>query len=537
MRQLIIMLGVTAVLGCDNSRNVNVSNQNPLGVVGGQVLDVDGEMPLASATVTLQTAGTTLMATTDANGLFAIPKVPVGSFFVTVAATGYQSAYFGATLAGSVGNFPVSNPSMTLPTTDLFKTNNSFAVRLVDDHGAPVSGVAITGRVQVRYFSYGYSNGVQNALSPQGSYAVKATTDMSGLATLSGLPVNYALNLIPVNNYSILGEVNVDVPPVTVMGTQQYQFAGATYPLSPSHLGKYDPYTGLTSPIPVVTFPLAGPASTLSIIASSIEWLDGRQAGAPVSFNSPVGSILPVDKPIAITFSEAVNPSTLRAQVLDENGQPTAITLTPTVDTNLVSLAPSPNFAAGKRYNLALHANTLLTPGTGASSTRELNITAPFFTAGGANVSVTSATNAAGIVTIVFSEPVGPGFGAMTPLPCVAWYDAIDLDGTPGADYQGEFGSPLPACPSTTPPTVIDVTRLTSQEPATATTLYTGFSSKWQVQIFDAVLANGCKTNTATCTKPATGTMMHLLFSHLSGANTFKRADGRPVGDLMAAIQ
>ena len=43
MRKVACLIGLVAVLGCDDNRNVAVSNTNPLGTVGGVMLDVEGE--------------------------------------------------------------------------------------------------------------------------------------------------------------------------------------------------------------------------------------------------------------------------------------------------------------------------------------------------------------------------------------------------------------------------------------------------------------------------------------------------------------
>ena len=44
------------------------------------------------------------------DGSFAVPKVPAGSFVITMENLGYTTATFGSFLNGLVGNFPVKNP-------------------------------------------------------------------------------------------------------------------------------------------------------------------------------------------------------------------------------------------------------------------------------------------------------------------------------------------------------------------------------------------------------------------------------------------
>jgi hypothetical protein len=49
----------------------------------------------------------------------------------------------------------------------------------------------------------------------------------------------------------------------------------------------------------------------------------------------------------------------------------------------------------------------------------------------------------------------------------------------------------------------------------------------------------GCKTGTLAppCTKPISGTMMHLVFSHLPVTTTFRRPNGQPLPDIATALQ
>jgi hypothetical protein len=274
-----MLVAVAAIFGCDNNRSVAVSNQNPLGTVGGQVLELDGDMPLGSATVTLQSAGGMFTAMTDANGIYTIEKVPAGGFWLTISATGHQSAYLAGQLDGSVGNFPVANPIATVATVALFKNDYAFAVRLVDQNGAAVAGVPCIARVQARFFSYGYGNNTSNTLVQSGTYAIKATSDMNGLVTFTGMASLQALAMIQVGYQG--AQVFVDIPPVKVMGTEEYAFAGATYPHNPSRLSMYNPNTGSTDPLLDATIVLAGPNTELRVVNSSIDFLRDK-SGAPV---------------------------------------------------------------------------------------------------------------------------------------------------------------------------------------------------------------------------------------------------------------
>lgn len=537
MGKLGLVVALLAVAACDNNRNVAVTNSNPLGTVGGRVLDLDGEAPLANAMVTLESAGATMTATTDMSGTYTLAKVPAGAFFLTIAMSGYESAYIPGTLSGAVGNFPVSNPQTTVPTVELFKTDTMFAVALVDDRGAPVMGVPVTARPQVKYFAYDYPYGTGGSsfptLTPFGQYAVNAVSDANGIATFSGLPATVALNMINVNGT----ELFVDVPPITIMGSTTYRWAGATFPLDPTRVTQPGGFPGGTAN--TITIPLVGPNYPLSVVASSIDYLVTKAS-------SPVGSVVPTDKPLSITFNQAVDEKTLRAQLLDENGASLGNLAATFAAGNIVQLAPPATFNAGKRYNLVVHADPLSYAGNGG---KPYNVTAPFFTAGAATVTLTAALTpatgaplpAAGkVVLLTFSEPVGLGNASTAALPCVAWYETIDLDNSGGTvSYQGEYGTSLPACPGSPPPNGFDVTKITPMEPTPAATIpVTGFASKWWVQVDDTTVAGGCKGGiTVACSRPVSGTVMHLLFSHLDSMLTVTRANGQPVGDLMAAIQ
>jgi Carboxypeptidase regulatory-like domain/Bacterial Ig-like domain len=540
MGKLAWVVAAMAVLGCDNNRNVAVSNSNPLGTVGGVVLDVNGEMPLANAVVSLQTAGTVMMAMTDPSGIYTIPKVPAGAFFINVSASGYESAYVPGDLTGAVGNFPVSNPQATMPTIELFKTDMTFSVALVDDRGAPVPGVTVTARPQVKYFAYEYPYGGGGAfpsLQPYGQYTVTATSDATGVATFMGLPTATALNLLGNSN-----QMYIDVPPITVMGSTTYQYLGESLQVNPTRV---QPPAGTNT----YTIQLVGPNTPISAVYSSIDYIVGKTGTVLPAFVNPVASLLPTDKPITITFNQAVDQKALRAQLLDETGASLGNMTQTFIAGNIVQLTPAAAFSAGKRYNLVLHADPLSLAGSAGTP---LNITAPFFTAGPATVSATAtlttlpvmgiAAPAVGkIVMLTFSEAVGIGRGASSNiLGCVGWYESIDLDNSGGTvSYQGEYSTSLQTCPGAPAPIGFDVTKINSFEPAPSALIpMTGFANKWWAQVDDTTVTGGCKGGIAVaCSKPIAATMMHLIFSHLDSTQTFTRANGQPLGDLAIAIQ
>lgn len=535
MNKLALVLGLVAVLGCDD-RNVAVTNTNPLGTVGGRVLDVNGESGINGATVTLDSAGASVMTMTDAMGGYTFTKVPAGSFFLTITAGGYESAYVPGALSGSVGNFPVTNPQQTMPTVEMFKTDTTFPVAVVDDRGAPVMGVALTARPQVKYFAYEYpyTGGTSfPQLMPFGQYTVTATTDASGNATFMGLPTALALNMI--GNTQMF----IDVPPVTVMGSSTYSFLGESIQVNPTMVQSSTPGRN------VFTIQLASPQTGLSVVASNVSSL-------VYGTFTKTGAVVPLGQPISVTFNQAIDAKTLRAQLLDENGTVLG-NMTPTFTAgNIVSLAPPSPLTAAKRYNLVLAASIPAGGPTGSYSN-----TAAFFTAGPATLSMTAQIVASPmspmptvgrVVQLTFSEAVGLGGGTgAVALACVAWYEGIDLDNSGGTvSYQGEWSTPpLQTCPNVVnPPNTLDVTRIVSMEPTGAGMPLTGFANKWWVQVDDVTTTpsttiTGCKNTvtTGTCTKPAAGTMLHLVFSHLPATQTITRVDGTVVGDLMGAIQ
>src|SRR5262249_30425789 len=127
---LVLLLGIVGC-GSSGSNSVSVDNMNPLGTVGGIVVDRATEMPIAGATVTLVSGGATLTATTSASGVYALNKVPAGSFTMTISQMGYQTALIDDALNGAVGNFPVSNPAHTVRQIGLVANSGMFTVQLV----------------------------------------------------------------------------------------------------------------------------------------------------------------------------------------------------------------------------------------------------------------------------------------------------------------------------------------------------------------------------------------------------------------------
>src|SRR5262245_41132668 len=105
---------LVAALVCGCGSSVTVNNTNPRGTVSGLVIDPVSEMPIDAVNVQIISGAQTLTATTDMTGVFRVSNVPVGNFIITLTKETYLSAQFTDELTGAVGNFPVSNPGMTI---------------------------------------------------------------------------------------------------------------------------------------------------------------------------------------------------------------------------------------------------------------------------------------------------------------------------------------------------------------------------------------------------------------------------------------
>ena len=542
----IVCAMLAAVGGC--SQGVSVDNGNPSGTIAGVVLDATSEAPLMGASVTVIAGDKTETAMTDMNGQFAVGKVPAGTFIMTVTQMGYVTAQLTDVLAGSVGNFPVNNPQRTIGPIGLFPATGTFTVHVVDETGAPVPSLKLSARTGVRQVVY--QNG---APFGEGAYEVSAMTGMDGSAMFNGLPVYGGLVGVVDDSFT------VSVPPTKVMGTEIYDFLGASFPF---HLN------GLVSSAQVIH--LAGPNSALSILDSNIEYLRGRTQSSATTFTAPVGSVIPINGPITIAFNQAIDPASLRTEFLDADGKQTSTMAMATVNLNQVAITPSVPLNAGKRYNLILHAVAATTAGT-AGGGAQLDATAPFFSQPPAGAPITVVANSVqtiqpaggtGAITVQFelSEPIGVGGGLNGALDCVAFYE-IGSMGLPGFNndgttvFQGDWKT---ISSSNAPPTnlvchqavgagvagapEIDVTALSSLETNTAgtnTTVVTGFSSKFSITIAmapTAMNAGPCKQSVPAgtlpgCAIPGSGTKVHLIFSRQDSSTTVKRVDGTTVPD------
>jgi hypothetical protein len=534
----VVVVATLFVLSC--SQGVSVDNPNPTGIVGGVILDASNELPLGGATVTVFAGDHQEVKTTEADGRFAVSGVPSGNFIMSVQQMGYVTAQITDVLPGAVGNFPVVNPQRTVGPVGLLPIGAGFGVHVVDETGAPVPNLGLSGHTAVRQVMF--ENGTPVG---QGAYEVSATTGADGNARFGGLPNYGALAGLVDDTFQVA------VGPTTIAGTDIYNFLGL---IQTFHLN------GLASSAQVIHLP--GPNTPLGIVDSNIEYLKGRTGSGSPGFSAPVGSLIPINGPINIAFNQAINPSSLRASFLDADGRPTTQTVTPVVNLNTVQLTPSAPLAAGKRFNLLLHAVAATDAGT-LGGAAELNVTAPFFTQPPAGAPITVVANSvvtnaptSGPITVTFelSEPIGVGYGSTTVLDCVAFYEvqgSTGFNNDQNVMFQGDWKTAMGTPPSNLvcrqPLGIvgypqINVTTLTpieSTNPSTNPTIVTGFTSRFSVTIAQAPTGSNqgpCRIMSPPgtlpgCMLPSTGTKVHLVFSRQDSTTTVKRVNGTPVPD------
>src|SRR5262245_43074398 len=109
-------LAVTAACsGGTTQSSVNVGTTEVKGSVGGVILDATpGLAPLAGVAVTVVSGAVVETATTDDKGIFSVTGIPSGSVVIRLASMGHFDVLLTRTLDGSAGNFPLSNPALTI---------------------------------------------------------------------------------------------------------------------------------------------------------------------------------------------------------------------------------------------------------------------------------------------------------------------------------------------------------------------------------------------------------------------------------------
>lgn len=496
--------------GCNDS--VTVGNNNPTGLVGGIVVDAAHETPIEGATVKIVSAEKVLEATTTADGQFTVRDVPAGSYIISISQAGFLTASFNDTLGGNVGNFPVSNPTRTLGPIGLVKNGATFTVRVVDEGGAPAEGIPVKARPQVRWVDFSSGSPVS-----RGAVELTATSNADGAATFMGMPGYAELGGV------VSDVVFFDVAPMKVMGSEVYEFLGASVPMSLNALG---------STVPTIV--LAGPNTPLQVLHSNVEYIRSAQVG-------PTGSVVPAGGPISVVFNQAINPATVRAQLQTELGQLAPVQPMATAQLNSLTITPAMALTPGQRYNLVLHVDA-------ARATRtqtEFNVVAPFFVAQNAGVNVTATGKLESpsptdlVLRVTFNEPVGVGSGTSAPRSCIAFYESpVELDGVtnPNAPFPGEWGNgDVGRLACFAGGSTLDITAMT---PAGEAAVVTGFVTQWIVRLGvpgGSAGTNGCKSipppAITNCIQPGSGHRVHLIFSKQPVGATFRRVSGQPLDD------
>jgi hypothetical protein len=415
---------------------------------------------------------------------------------------GHFDVYLTDVLDSSAGNFPVSNAALTVGPVAMVSNKGSFSVRVVDENGAPVMGEPVNVRAGATFLDL--SGG---AVTPRGAADATAMSGMDGTAALAGLPDWSAIGPI------LPDTMTLNFPPKQLSGATGYEFLGLTLSVSATQ------FTGVFTQTPTVV--LAGPHTPLGVLSSNLDWLEnGGTFGA-------VGSQVPASGPITIAFNQAIDPATVRADITTEFfGQYEAMA---TATGNLLSVGFSMPLAAGSRYNLILHVDSAYN-----DQAKELDVAAPFFVpqAQGTAVTVTNASRQdpanPNDFIVLFSEPVGVGFGSTAAVGCVVFYES-NLDGDLNTISPGEWsggGNNTLRC---------DLTHagfsLRPDEPnfgVTAATPITGFTTRWRIAVHPT--SANCYNGYA-CS--VSGANVHLVFSrNVDPTAAVKRSDGTPLPDL-----
>lgn len=184
----------------------NALNVSPpqTGTIAGTVTNANTGMPIAGATVTVDTGESD---TTDSSGNYSIPNVSVGTHAVTASATGFQSQTQNATVNANqttTVNFalsPVVGPTQAIVdcityTTSGFRNRNlKVTVKIVNDLGNPVSGASVSvivtfpsGSTQSRTGTTNSSGEVtfQFNSAPNGCYRTDVTNVVASGLTFDG---------------------------------------------------------------------------------------------------------------------------------------------------------------------------------------------------------------------------------------------------------------------------------------------------------------------------------------------------------------
>ena len=415
-----------ALSGCSCGDTLDVDNVSPEGTVGGIIVDAVSRAGLADASVTLMAGGEIFDAVlTSATGAFSFENVPAGDVLITVAppeGTSYSGTWIRAELSNAAGEFPTGNATLVVGPIGLVALDQSFSVRVLDEHGKPVSQYALALEHFVEYIDF--STGVPTQM---GSVLVQATTDTGGYATFTRLPNFFTLS------GTVLDTVVVYLPPLDVDANGIFEYAGGD---------RLFELRALANPTPDIVLD-SGYDTNLYVRNSTIAQLAGTGGTAPTP------AVIAINDVIHVAFNLPIQ-NNVEIVVSDEFGVP--ITQTPSLSITGDNLAI--NFGGdpllpGNEYNIHIHA-------VAAIGERLVtgDFTAAFFTPG-ISTDITVATIVRDPVSpfrvdIEFSEPIGNGSAAGLTLSggnCVMFFNA-NLADTAQINYVGDVPGELtnPSC-------------------------------------------------------------------------------------------
>jgi hypothetical protein len=486
MSKLVCILSVGLLLSCGDS--LEVENVDPQGSVGGLVYDAVTRQPLAGVQLGLVAGGRSFDAQTSAeDGSFSFDGVPAGDVIVSFTPPdGYQPAYLRGTLSNAAGDFPTGNATLTLGPIGMIPLSRSFAVRVLDQFGKPVSGYAVVVRTFAQYIDL--STGVA---AGRGETVTTVTSDTNGYASLPSFPDFVGMG--PSVNDSVL----ILLPPLDADADGVFEFGGGD---------RLFAARTLTDPTPDVILH-AGYTTQLQIRASTIPVLAGS-GGV-----SPSAAVLGISDAVHIAFNLPIQDD-VAVTVSDEYGTPLATMPGLSVrDDNLTVNFGAAPLMPGNEYNITVHA---------IAAVGERMVTgdfaAPFFTrAINDTVTVTAISRdpITQAVDLTFSEPIGLGNAANNTLSggnCVLFFNADLGGGATIGDYPSELGA-------------LDCfVALSSSEPNPAGQAgLSGYTRHWRFTAPNNSGGNPLPSNTR----------VHILWDRVNnGSFRVERPDGTAVGNM-----
>ncbi len=426
----------TALLSCgdDESSSLGVNNVNPIGSVGGIVIQADTMKPLKGVKITVIAGGKIYPASdgtaveTDSEGIFAVKDIPAGNILVKMAApSGYQGVTLRGTIPNAAGDFPLANSTLSMGPIGLIPlatASQAFRVLLVTPDGAPAPKITAHLRSGMSYVDFSNGNPVA-----KGTHVVSATTNNQGKAAFANMPdFNKLAGMIGIGGLTDL--VRVRVPPYDSNSDNVMDFLGKETIFNVLALKGHVPTIVLSSNAP----------TSLKIEASSIAALVAGKKG--------VRQLQSSSGPLYVAFNWPIDSKLTMVSLYNSLGKRLATMPSKTVSQNLLSI----NFVglnAGSEYNITIRAV--------AKSTEKLlegTFGAPFFTPPVSGSTVTASLARASSdpqktdynkIVVTFSEPVGTGIPTnkgLTGTNCVLFV-SYDLNNTSKTgDCEGEKGFP-----------------------------------------------------------------------------------------------